>query len=155
MADGFLSPDGTFYEKEETYHAETARRILKAGKDVLEPIQELLRLGYIAFIEFRKPQSKENLQPDLDYVLCAHSHTLTPEQKSWLNAHRNEISRRQQFCINKDDAYTFKDLQISDVAMYARCAGCPEQEERLRWCNAEREDLPEKCINCPYKSLNG
>lgn len=53
MADGFLSPDGVFYSKEETYHAETARRILNAGKDVLEPIQELLRQGYIAFIEFR------------------------------------------------------------------------------------------------------
>ena len=93
MADGFLSPDGVFYSKEETYHAETARRILNAGKDVLEPIQELLRQGYIAFIEFRNPLAKESLQPDLDYVLCSHGHTLTPEQEEWLEHNQDMISR--------------------------------------------------------------
>ena len=117
MADGFLSPEGIFFPKEETYHAETARRILKAGKDVLEPIQELLRLGYIAFIEFRNPLAKESLQPNLDYVLCSHGHILTQEQERWLREHKSEISRRQQYYINKDDSYAFRDVELSDGTM--------------------------------------
>lgn len=153
MADGFLAPDGVFYSKEETYHAETARRILNAGKDVLEPIQELLRQGYIAFIEFRNPLAKESLQPDLDYVLCSRGHTLTPEQERWIREHKNEISRRQQYDINRDCTYTFRDLQISDVNMYQQCERCGEQQERIRWCNAERDDLPEMCMKCPYGIL--
>lgn len=156
MADGFLSPEGVFFPKEETYHAETARRILRAGKDVLEPIQELLRQGYLAFIEFRNPLAKESLQPDLDYVLCSHGHTLTQEQERWLKEHIGEISRRQQYYINKDDSYAFRNLLLSDVTMYERCGQCQEQAERLKWCNAERTDLPELCEKCPYiKSPNG
>ena len=150
MADGFLSPQGVFFPKEETYHAKTARRILNAGKDVLEPIQELLRQGCIAFIEFRSPEATESLQPDLDYVLCAHGHSLTPEQEQWLKEHKSEISRRQQYCINKDDSYAFRELELSDVTMYERCGQCREQDERLKWCNAERRDLPELCKKCPY-----
>mgnify|MGYP001623697048 FL=1 len=150
MADGFLSPEGIFFPKEETYHAETARRILKAGKDVLEPIQELLRLGYIAFIEFRNPLAKESLQPNLDYVLCSHGHILTQEQERWLREHKSEISRRQQYYINKDDSYAFRDVELSDVTMYECCGQCREQAERLKWCNAERRDLPELCEKCPY-----
>ena len=153
MADGFLSPDGVFYSKEETYHAETARRILNAGKDVLEPIQELLRQGYIAFNEFRNPLAKESLQPDLDYVLCSHGHTLTPEQEEWLEHNQDMISRRQQYDINKDDSYTFKGLLLSDVVMYERCGQCPEQAERLKWCNAERTEQPELCGTCPYLEI--
>ena len=150
MADGFLSPDGVFYSKEETYHAETARRILNAGKDVLEPIQELLRQGYIAFIEFRNPLAKESLQPDLDYVLCSHGHTLTSEQEEWMKHNLDMISRRQQYYMNKDDSYAFKGLLLSDVVMYERCGQCPEQTERLKWCNAERTEQPELCGKCPY-----
>lgn len=150
MADGFLAPDGTFYAKEETYHADTARRILHAGKEVLEPIQELLRHGYIAFIEFRTPMAKESLQPDLDYVLCSHGHTLTAGQEKWLREHCSEISRRQQYDINRDEEYTFRGLEISNVKMYGTCGQCAEQEERLRWCNAQREELPAKCRECPY-----
>ena len=150
MADGFLSPEGIFFPKEETYHAETARRILKAGKDVLEPIQELLRLGYIAFIEFRNPLAKESLQPNLDYVLCSHGHILTQEQERWLREHKSEISRRQQYYINKDDSYAFREVELSDVTMYECSGQCREQAEPLKWCNAERRDLPELCEKCPY-----
>ncbi len=87
--------------------------------------QELLRQGYIAFIEFRNPLAKESLQPDLDYVLCSHGHTLTPEQEEWLEHNQDMISRRQQYDINKDDSYTFKGLLLSDVVMYERCGQCP------------------------------
>lgn len=155
MADGFLSPDGIFYEKEETYHAETARRILKAGSDVLEPIQELLRQGYLAFIEFRNPLAKESLQPDLDYVLCSHSHVLTGQQKMWLEQNKDQISRRQQFYINKDHSYAFRDLKLSDVEMYGECEGCTAETERMKWCNAERTELPEECRSCPYAAARG
>lgn len=155
MADGFLSPDGTFFEKEETYHAETARRILKAGSDVLEPIQELLRQGYIAFIEFRNPLAKESLQPDLDYVLCSHSHVLTKAQNAWLQSNKEQISRRQQFYINKDNSYTFQELTLSDVEMYEACEGCDMEPERMKWCNAERAELPEQCEHCPYRKKAG
>ena len=153
MADGFLSPEGVFYPKEETYHAETARRILHAGKDVLEPIQELLRLGYIAFIEFRNPLAKESLRPDLDYVLCSHGHTLTPAQERWLREHTGEISRRQKYYINKDDSYAFRQLELGNVNMYAWCGQCEVQAERLKWCNAETNKPRALCAKCPYREI--
>ena len=47
MADGFLAPTGKFYPKTENFHAQTARAILGQDGQTDEPIQELLRRGYI------------------------------------------------------------------------------------------------------------
>ena len=47
MADGFLAPTGRFYPKTENFHAQTARAILGPEGQTDEPIQELLRRGYI------------------------------------------------------------------------------------------------------------
>ena len=80
MADGFLSPEGEFFEKTETYHAETARRILGGDQENSEPVSELIRRGYLAMIEFRAPDSRVSLQPDLDYVLGKRDGVLTEIQ---------------------------------------------------------------------------
>ena len=55
MADGFLAPTGRFYPKTENFHAQTARAILGPEGQTDEPIQELLRRGYILFVGFHKP----------------------------------------------------------------------------------------------------
>ena len=55
MADGFLAPTGKFYPKTENFHAQTARAILGPDGQTDEPIQELLRRGYILFVGFHKP----------------------------------------------------------------------------------------------------
>lgn len=69
MADGFLAPTGKFYPKTENFHAQTARAILGQDGQTDEPIQELLRRGYILFVGFHKPGEPENLHADMDYVL--------------------------------------------------------------------------------------
>lgn len=69
MADGFLAPTGKFYPKTENFHAQTARAILGSDGQTDEPIQELLRRGYILFVGFHKPGEPENLHADMDYVL--------------------------------------------------------------------------------------
>jgi len=69
MADGFLAPTGKFYPKTENFHAQTARAILGPDGQTDEPIQELLRRGYILFVGFHKPGEPENLHADMDYVL--------------------------------------------------------------------------------------
>ena len=73
MADGFLAPTGKFYPKTENFHAQTARAILGPDGQTDEPIQELLRRGYILFVGFHKPGEPE------------------------------ELSRKQQFDINNDE----------------------------------------------------
>ena len=73
MADGFLAPTGKFYPKTENFHAQTARAILGPDGQTDEPIQELLRRGYILFVGFHKPE------------------------------HTEELSRKQQFDINNDE----------------------------------------------------
>ncbi len=70
MADGFLAPTGKFYPKTENFHAQTARAIFRfQDGQTDEPIQELLRRGYILFVGFHKPGEPENLHADMDYVL--------------------------------------------------------------------------------------
>ena len=69
MADGFLAPTGRFYPKTENFHAQTARAILGPEGQTDEPIQELLRRGYILFVGFHKPGEPENLHADMD--LCS------------------------------------------------------------------------------------
>ena len=62
MADGFLAPTGKFYPKTENFHAQTARAILGQDGQTDEPIQELLRRGYILFVGFHKPGEPEECQ---------------------------------------------------------------------------------------------
>lgn len=77
MADGFLAPTGRFYPKTENFHAQTARAILGPKRQTDEPIQELLRRGYILFVGFHKPGEPENLHADMDYVLGGPGHPAT------------------------------------------------------------------------------
>lgn len=156
MADGFLSGDGRFYEKTEAYHAETARRVLgDEHMQVEDPIRELVKQGYIAFIEFRIPGEEhgKSLHPDLDYVICSHSHTVTPSQERWIREHTEEISRRQQYLINSDTEQSFRSLVISDTRLCPECAECPAGKEREKWCGAEIPEEPAECQMCLFLRL--
>ena len=103
MADGFLAPTGKFYPKTENFHAQTARAILGPDGQTDEPIQELLRRGYILFVGFHKPGEPENLHADMDYVLGGPGYPATEGQKAWIAEHTEELSRKQQFDINNDE----------------------------------------------------
>ena len=109
MADGFLAPTGKFYPKTENFHAQTARAILGPDGQTDEPIQELLRRGYILFVGFHKPGEPENLHADMDYVLGGPGYPATEGQKAWIAEHTEELSRKQQFDINNDET-TFERL---------------------------------------------
>ena len=63
MADGFLAPTGKFYPKTENFHAQTARAILGPDGQTDEPIQELLRRGYILFVGFTKQANRKISMP--------------------------------------------------------------------------------------------
>ena len=151
MADGFLSPEGQFYEKKESYHAETARRILGGDRENPDPVSELLRRGYLALIEFRTPDSAVSLQPDLDYVIGRRDGTLTEAQVRWLKEHTPELSNHQQYTINMDQEGIFGDLELSDIRIYPFCGECPHQKIRLEWCGGKLSAEPEECVICPVK----
>ncbi|MDY2937013.1 MAG: hypothetical protein SOT28_01655 [Fusicatenibacter sp.] len=154
MADGFLAPDGTFYLKKETYHAETARRLLNDDGKWEEPIQELLRRGFIIFIEFKRPDGKEKLQQsDMDFVLAAQNYTPTEEQLNWISEHYEELTRKQQYDINRDEERAFRNVRISTVRMFPWCENCESREEREKWCSAKLLDKPASCCACPYFKL--
>lgn len=150
MADGFLSGDGIFYEKTETYHAETARRVLgDHEKKVEDPIRELVRQGYITFIEFKVPGAAPDsgIHSDLDYVICSHDWKITKQQEKWIREHAEKLTRKQQFQIN-DDTEHFGELIISDVRICPECEQCAACEERRKWCAAEVHEEPERCRKC-------
>ena len=117
MADGFLAPTGRFYPKTENFHAQTARAILGPEGQTDEPIQELLRRGYILFVGFHKPGEPENLHADMDYVLGGPGHPATEGQKAWIAEHVEELSGKQQFDINNDEI-TFQRFYISNIRMF-------------------------------------
>lgn len=148
MADGFLSPEGEFFEKTETYHAETARRILGGDQENSEPVSELIRRGYLAMIEFRAPDSRVSLQPDLDYVLGKRDGVLTEIQIAWLKEHLEKLSRHQQYTVNMDTTGIFKDLQLGRVKIYPACKECEELAARMAWCEGRREEEPKPCMRC-------
>lgn len=148
MADGFLSPEGEFFEKTEAYHGETARRILGSGYKDPEPLSELIRRGYLAMIEFRAPNGSVSLQPDLDYVLGKRSGELTEAQIKWLTEHRDELTRHQQYTINMDREGLFRNLEISEVKMFTVCETCPVRGERMAWCEGRDTDEPQDCGIC-------
>ena len=123
MADGFLAPTGKFYPKTENFHAQTARAILGQDGQTDEPIQELLRRGYILFVGFHKPGEPENLHADMDYVLGGPGYPATEGQKAWIAEHTEELSRKQQFDINNDET-NFENFYISNV----RAKGVPKRK---------------------------
>lgn len=127
MADGFLAPTGRFYPKTENFHAQTARAILGPEGQTDEPIQELLRRGYILFVGFHKPGEPENLHADMDYVLGGPGHPATEGQKAWIAEHVEELSGKQQFDINNDEI-TFQRFYISNIRMFPWCRGCAEEK---------------------------
>ena len=136
MADGFLAPTGRFYPKTENFHAQTARAILGPEGQTDEPIQELLRRGYILFVGFHKPGEPENLHADMDYVLGGPGHPATEGQKAWIAEHVEELSGKQQFDIN-------------NIRMFPWCRGCAEEKARELWGNAQSEEKPKRCDACP------
>ena len=138
MADGFLAPTGKFYPKTENFHAQTARAILGPDGQTDEPIQELLRSGYILFVGFHKPGEPENLHADMDYVLGGPGYPATEGQKAWIAEHTEELSRKQQFDINNDET-NFENFYISNVRMFPWCKGCAEEKARDLWGNAQSE----------------
>ena len=148
MADGFLAPTGKFYPKTENFHAQTARVILGPDGQTDEPIQELLRRGYILFVGFHKPGEPENLHADMDYVLGGPGYPATEGQKAWIAEHTEELSRKQQFDINNDET-TFENFYISNVRMFPWCKGCAEEKARDLWGNAQSEEKPKRCDACP------
>lgn len=127
MADGFLAPTGKFYPKTENFHAQTARAILGPDGQTDEPIQELLRRGYILFVGFHKPGEPENLHADMDYVLGGPGYPATEGQKAWIAEHTEELSRKQQFDINNDET-NFENFYISNVRMFPWCKGVPKRK---------------------------
>ncbi|MCI5650063.1 MAG: hypothetical protein MR332_11660 [Fusicatenibacter sp.] len=154
MADGFLAADGTFYPKQETYHAETARKLLGDQEKCAEPLQELLRRGYIIFIEFKRPDGKEKLQQsDMDFVLAGQKHTPTREQLAWIYEHCEELTRKQQYDINKDEERAFRDITVSSVRLFPWCDNCESKGEREKWCSAQILDKPEACSACRFSRL--
>ena len=148
MADGFLAPTGRFYPKSENFHAQTARAILGPEGQTDEPIQELLRRGYILFVGFHKPGEPENLHADMDYVLGGPGHPATEGQKAWIAEHVEELSGKQQFDINNDEI-TFQRFYISNIRMFPWCRGCAEEKARELWGNAQSEEKPKRCDACP------
>lgn len=148
MADGFLSPEGIFYEKTEAYHGETARRILGGDGKSTDPLSELIRGGYLAMIEFRAPNGSVSLQPDLDYVIGKREGVLTELQREWLERHREELTRHQQYTINMDQSGIFRDVEISNVKMYPACDTCPIKAERMAWCEGRDVEEPQPCRVC-------
>ncbi len=148
MADGFLAPTGKFYPKTENFHAQTARAILGPDGQTDEPIQELLRRGYILFVGFHKPGEPENLHADMDYVLGGPGYPATEGQKAWIAEHTEELSRKQQFDINNDET-NFENFYISNVRMFPWCKGCAEEKARDLWGNAQSEEKPKRCDACP------
>ena len=125
MADGFLAPTGRFYPKTENFHAQTARAILGPEGQTDEPIQELLRRGYILFVGFHKPG-----------------------EPAWIAEHVEELSGKQQFDINNDEI-TFQRFYISNIRMFPWCRGCAEEKARELWGNAQSEEKPKRCDACP------
>ncbi|MDD3278861.1 MAG: ketopantoate reductase family protein [Lachnospiraceae bacterium] len=150
MADGFLSPEGLFYEKREAYHAETARRVLGGDMNHPDPVRELIARGFIAFIEFRAPDGKVSLQPDLDYVLGKRDGSVTTYQMQWIRKHMDEISQHQQYTINMAREGIFADVHISGVQMYHGCKNCENEKERKEWCLGRTASEPEACSCCQY-----
>ena len=128
MADGFLAPTGKFYPKTENFHAQTARAILGQDGQTDEPIQELLRRGYILFVGFHKPGEPENLHADMDYVLGGPGYPATEGQKAWIAEHTEELSRKQQFDINNDET----NLRTFTSAMSACFPGAKGVPKRKR-----------------------
>lgn len=152
MADGFLSPEGKFYEKTEVYHAETARRILGGDRENPDPVSELIRRGYLALIEFRTPGSTVSLQPDLDYVIGRRGGALTDAQINWLREHTRELSSHQQYTVNMDREGIFRDLELSDIRNYPFCEECPYRRQRMDWCGGKLSEEPGECGGCIPKS---
>lgn len=150
MADGFLSPDGLFYEKEEAYHAETARRVLGGDMENPDPVRELISRGYIAFIEFRAQDGKVSLQPDLDYVLGKRDGEITDAQMDWINKHVAEISLHQQYTVNMAQDGLFADVQLSNVKMWDYCGQCSHSAKRKSWCFGRGDSEPEACTRCEF-----
>ena len=148
MADGFLAPTGKFYPKTENFNAQTARAILGPDGQTDEPIQELLRRGYILFVGFHKPGEPENLHADMDYVRRRTGVSGDRRQKAWIAEHTEELSRKQQFDINNDET-TFENFYISNVRMFPWCKGCAEEKARDLWGNAQSEEKPKRCDACP------
>ena len=140
MADGFLAPTGRFYPKTDNFHAQTARAILGPDGQTDEPIQELLRRGYILFVGFHKPGEPENLHADMDYVLGGPGHPATEGQKAWIAEHVEELSGKQQFDINNDEI-TFQRFYISNIRMFPWCRGCAEEKARELWGNAQKSSF--------------
>ena len=123
----FLAPTGKFYPKTENFHAQTARAILGPDGQTDEPIQELLRRGYILFC--RIPQTRANRKismPIMDYVLGGPGYPATEGAEGLIAEHTEELSRKQQFDINNDET-NFEKFYISNVRMFPRCKGCAEE----------------------------
>lgn len=148
MADGFLSPDGDFFEKNENFHSETARRILGTDYSDTDPISELIRRGYLSLIEFRAPGGTKSTQPDLDYVIGKRAGTLTNPQKEWLQAYQNELTRHQQYTINMDRDGIFRDYELNEIMMYSVCGVCPLENTRRAWCEGRNVKEPADCRIC-------
>lgn len=127
MADGFLAPTGKFYPKTENFHAQTARAILGPDGQTDEPIQELLRRGYILFVGFHKPGEPENLHADMDYVLGGPGYPATEGQKAWIAEHTEELSRKQQFDINNDET-TLRNFTSAMSACFPGAKGVPKRK---------------------------
>ena len=87
-----FSTNGKILSKNRKFHAQTARAILGPEGQTDEPIQELLRRGYILFVGFHKPGEPENLHADMDYVLGGPGHPATEGQKAWIAEHVEELS---------------------------------------------------------------
>ncbi len=130
MADGFLAPTGKFYPKTENFHAQTARAILGPDGQTDEPIQELLRRGYILFVGFHKPGEPENLHADMDYVLGGPGYPATEGQKAWIAEHTEELSRKQQFDINNDET-TFEKLLHQQCPHVSLVQGAVPKRKRV------------------------
>lgn len=150
MADGFLSPEGEFFEKneKEDFHSMTARRILGPDYSDTDPVSELIRRGYLSLIEFRAPGGLKSIQPDLDYVIGKRSGMLTDAQKEWLELHQDWLTRHQQYTINMDENGIFKDYELNDVKMYLVCDVCPLRDTRKLWCDGRNIKEPDDCGEC-------
>lgn len=150
MADGFLSPDGIFYEKKEAYHGETARRILGDAGEHPDPVRELIQAGYLAMIEFRAPNGTVSLHPDMDYILARRDGKLTSGQQEWLYRNTASLSRHQQYTVNMAQEGIFRDIVLNGVKTYLACEHCPASRERREWCDGKNPGEPELCSKCIY-----
>lgn len=150
MADGFLSPDGIFYEKKEAFHAEAARRILGDTGEHPDPVRELIQAGYLAMIEFRAPNGTVSLQPDMDYILARRDGKLTPQQLEWLKKNTEMLSKHQQYVVNMAREGIFEEIVLNGVKTYMACAHCPASKERQDWCDGKNPEEPALCGKCIY-----